>query len=1288
MARIFAVLCLFLVGSFTQICDAQAGGLHASELRCESLVDPIGLDATAPRLSWIVTSGRRGERQTAYRILAASSRDELAKDHGDLWDSGRVESAQTTHVVYAGKAPTARQRFFWKVQSWDRDGMAGPWSDVAAWEMGLLRAADWRAAWIDATPRPLPIQIVKATYRTADGSAAVDVTAKLADMVGQGRTIVAGNDPMGGDPAFGTPKLLEVEYTCRGQQFHIEVPENAVAPLPPKFAPCLREGFAVSKPIVRARLYATALGLYEIWLNGKRVGDQRMAPGWTDYRRRVQYQTFDVTPLLRPGANTLGAIVAPGWFAGRAGNFHARAFYGDAPALLAQLEIEYDDGSVQSVVSGSGWQRCDGPILAADIMDGEDYDARVAIEGWCDAEAVAKGGDAGWTPVETRKETRVLVAQPDQPVRVLAELPAKSVSEPQSGRWVFDLGQNMVGVARIRVQEPADTRLTIRHAEMLNPDGTLYTANLRGAAATDTYVCRGGDAETWDPRFTFHGFRYVEVSGLTTKPDAGTVTGIVIGTDLPPVGTFECSDPRINQLQSNIQWGMRGNMLSIPTDCPQRDERMGWTADTQVFVPTAAYNADIGPFMTKWMRDVRDAQRDDGAYSDVAPVMKGLSYGTPVWGDAGTVVPWAVYLFTGDERILEENIDSMHRWVDWCVEHSTDLIRDRDRGNDYGDWLSIGADTPKDVIGTAYFARAAWIVAESYRVLNRPEEAARYRNLFQKIRAAFVKKYIHDDGVIHGDTQTCYLLGLRFDLVPNELRGQVEGHLLDDLRSKGWRLSTGFVGVSLLLPLLDDIGHADAAYRLLLQDAFPSWLFSVRHGATTIWERWDGWTPAKGMNDPGMNSFNHFALGSCGEWLYGGVAGIRPDPEHAGFSHFFVRPRIDGPLTHARATYRSVHGLIESDWRLDGERLSFAVTVPTNTSATVTLPARQQTPIMESGHPLESVDGIQVLGRTENAVTLSVGSGKYVFGTTAPNFRPGNPIIGGWYADPEVAVFGDKAWIFPTYSAPYDEQTHFDAFSSTDLVRWERHPNVLDASAVKWARRAMWAPSVVEKDRRYYFFFAANDIQKDDELGGIGVAVADRPDGPYADYLGKPLVDAFHNGAQPIDPFVFRDADGADYLIYGGWKHCNIARLKPDYTGFVPFDDGTLFKEIAPDGYVEGPFMLRRDGKYYFMWSEGGWTGPDYSVAYAIADSPLGPFQRIGKILEQDMSVATGAGHHSVLKLPSSDRYYMVYHRRPLAEKDANHRVVCIDELRFDESGRIEPVRITFEGVGPTVVAP
>lgn len=1227
-----------------------------------------------PRLSWIVESSERAQVQAAYRVLVSSSPTTLAEDRADLWDSGKITSDATSQVAYAGTPLSAREACYWKVQVWDREGRVSAWSRPARWEMGLLEPGDWTAKWLDATPSPMPVKLQLATYGTKDPTKAKDVTEVIRAALAKGEPIVASNEALGGDPAPDTPKRLEIRYECDGAVLTRSATEHSRVEFTRE--PYLRRRFTLSKPVAAARVFATALGFYELSLNGERVGDHHFDPGWTDYRTRVRYQAYDVTHMLKQGDNTIGAIVGPGWFCGRAGLFHISRFYGDSPALLAQLEITYTDGTTGRICTDDAWERHDGPTLDADLLDGETCDARLALPNWC----AAASGDSGWSKARTREEHRNLVASVDAPVRALMELPARSVSEPKPGRLTFDMGQNMVGVVRLALSAPAGTVLTLRYGELLNPDGTIYTANLRGAAATDTYICRGGGPETWTPHFTFHGFRYVELSGLASAPGLSAVTGVVLGSDLPAAGTFECSDQSLNQLQSNIQWGQRGNYLSIPTDCPQRDERMGWMADTQVFVPTAAYNADIAPFMTKWLTDVDDAQRADGAYSDVSPVTKGLNYGTPAWADAGTIVPWALYETYGDTRILERHIDAMTRWVDWCREHSTGFIRDHDRGNDYGDWLSIHADTPKDLIGTAYFARSAWIVANSLRVLGRPAEAAKYDALFTQIRAAFDAKFVDATGRISGDTQSGYVLALRFELLPKSLRAAAANRLVADIQSKGFHLSTGFVGVSMLLPVLEDAGHPDMAYRMLLQDTFPSWLYSVRQGATTIWERWDGATERGPHPDESMNSFNHYALGSCGQWLYEGVGGIRAD--QPGFSHAILRPQVDAPLTWARTTHRSIRGAFATDWKREGDQLTLSITIPANSAATAYIPVRAGDEVLEGGKPLEQALGVLKTHREPTELTLELGSGTYTFTSRMPVMHAGNPVLPGWYADPEAAFFRSEYWLYPTASAPYDQQTAFDAFSSPDLVHWTKHPKVLDARSVKWARRAMWAPSVVENHGRYYFFFAANDIQNDGESGGIGVAVSDNPAGPFQDLTGTPLVGKFEHGAQPIDPFVFHDSKtGQWYLIYGGWRHCNIARLRDDFAALQPLEDGTMFREITPEGYVEGPFMFERAGRYYFMWSEGGWTGPDYSVAYAVGDSPLGPFKRVAKILQQDPAVATGAGHHSVLRVPNTDAWYIVYHRRPIGETNGNHRVVCIDRMEFDKDGNILPVKMTFEGV-------
>jgi alpha-L-rhamnosidase len=977
---LFAFVAAAVLGAAALAAQVDAGSapVRAATLRCEYLVEPLGIGERRPRLTWTFEAKRRGEVQSAYRVIVASSPEALARREGDLWDTGTVASS-AMRVEYAGAALTSRARCFWAVLVWNGAGEAGSWSESATWEMGLLEPSDWTARWIEGRIVPLDLVVTNARYAAVDGSASRDVTKVVAGRVHAGEPVVASNEALGGDPAVNVRKQLTVRYSYRGAAMVAQAAEGATAVMPGGKLAYVRRGFTVEKPVKTARLYVTALGVYDVRINERRVGNQRLAPGWTDYRRRVQYQVIDVTDAVRAGENVIGAKLAPGWFSGRAGLFHARTFYGERPALLAQLEVTFADGTVQRVATDGSWEQHDGPVLHADLMDGEVHDAREEITGW----TRPSFGVGGWTPVSERDEDRTLVAQMDDPVRVLREVPAVAMTEPGPGAWTFDLGENIVGVVRLKVRAPRGTVVTLRHAEMLRPDGRVYTDNLRGAAATDVYICSGEGDEVWEPRFTFHGFRYVELTGLTSAPGLDAVTGVVLGSAMARAGEFSCSDERVNRLQANIVRGLEGNYVSIPTDCPQRDERMGWMADTQVFARTAAFNVEVMPFLSKWMVDVLDAQREDGAHSDVAPVMKGLTYGTPAWADAGTVVPWTLYEMSGDPRVLKRTVDSMVRWVEWCRGHSTGLVRDRDRGNDYGDWLAIQADTPKDLIGTAYFAHSAAITARALAVVGREEEAAKYAALAEDVRAAFVAKYVDADGRVKGDTQTGYLLALRFGLVPEDLRAKVVDRLVADIEARGDRLSTGFVGVGILLPTLSAVGRDDVAQRLLLQDEFPSWLFSVKHGATTIWERWDGWTPERGVHpDAGMNSFNHYALGSCGEWLYEACAGIGMAPGTVGFEHLLIRPRTEGPLTRASATYRSVRGEIRSSWRRDEFGVMLAVTIPGNSSATVVLPAPEGAQVLESGVPAGNAPGVRGVRREGGVVMVEVGGGEYRFEVT------------------------------------------------------------------------------------------------------------------------------------------------------------------------------------------------------------------------------------------------------------------------------------------------------------------
>lgn len=682
------------------------------------------------------------------------------------------------------------------------------------------------------------------------------------------------------------------------------------------------------KTVARARLYSTALGLYDAWLNGGRVGEDRLAPGWTDYNKRVQYQTYDVTKQLKSGANALGVTVAAGWYAGNVGMFGPHQ-YGERPAFLAQLEVTYTDGSTDRVLSGTDWRAATGPVTAADLLSGEDYDARLETAGW----TRAGFDDADWVAADAVDKVKAaVVAQIDGHARVESEISARRVSEPKPGVFVFDLGQNMVGAVRLTVSGKAGTKVRLRHAEVLNPDGTIYTTNLRSARATDTYTLKGDGKETYEPRFTFHGFRYVEVTGFPGTPPRDAIVGRVIHTSAPFTMDFKTNVPMLNQLHSNITWGQRGNFLSVPTDTPARDERLGWTGDINVFAPTAAYTMESARFLTKWLDDLRDGQPDDGAFPDVAPNIGSLGKGVAGWGDAGVTVPWALYQAYGDKRVLEQSWSSMLKWLDYLEKHSTGYLRPAEG---YGDWLNIQDETPKDVIGTAYFAHSADLVARVAATLGK--DPAPYKKLFGSVRDAFRAAYVTGGGRVKGDTQTAYVLALSMDLLPDADRAPAAARLVELIKSKEWHLSTGFLGTPRLLPVLTATGHTDVAYRLLVQRSFPSWGYQIDKGATTMWERWDSIKPDGSFQDAGMNSFNHYAYGSVGEWMYANVTGIAPaDP---GFRKILVRPRPGGGVTEAEGRFDALYGPVTTRWKTDSEGFRLTLTLPANTTAEVWVPA-------------------------------------------------------------------------------------------------------------------------------------------------------------------------------------------------------------------------------------------------------------------------------------------------------------------------------------------------------------
>jgi alpha-L-rhamnosidase len=707
----------------------------------------------------------------------------------------------------------------------------------------------------------------------------------------------------------------------------------------------LRKNFTVKGPIARARLYATALGVYETSINGRRVNqDSVLDPGWTDYHKRVMVQTYDVTSLLAAEKNTIGAVLGDGWYAGRLG-WMGLAQYGSRPVFNAQLEITYADGTQDIIATDNSWQAGPGEIISSDAQWGEVIDARKAVPDW--NQPAFK--DSSWADAVVEQHDVALVPQLGPLVRRLLELAPQKITR-RGDAWIVDFGQNLVGYVRLAARGPAGTAITLRHGEMLNADGSLYIENLRPALATDTFILRGApERETFEPHFTFHGFRCVEVTGYPGTLTTDALRAIVVGSDTPSTGTFECSNPDLNRLYENIVWGQRGNFLSVPTDCPQRDERMGWMGDAQVFAPTAARNADVAAFFTKWLVDVDDGQGSNGDYADVSPRVARTQPAMPVWGDAGVIIPWVMYIAYGDKTFLADNYPFMVQWIEFSLRRSTNLIL----SGGVGDHLAPQR-TPTDVVDTAYFANSAHLVARAAALLGKTDDSAKYDKLFHDIADAFNQSFVSTNGIIKGDTQTAYLLALQFELLPENRRAAAAQRLAEDVKRNG-HLTTGFVGVGLICPTLTQIGRSDLAWQLVLTNTYPSWLFSVKNGATTIWERWDGWTPEHGFQDSAMNSFNHYSLGSVGAWFYSGAAGIQPDEANPGYKHFFLNPQFTTRLAQVKASLDSPYGLIASHWQVGNDQVLYEVTIPPNTTATLTLPV-PPSDVRQSGRPLQIPD--------------------------------------------------------------------------------------------------------------------------------------------------------------------------------------------------------------------------------------------------------------------------------------------------------------------------------------------
>lgn len=714
----------------------------------------------------------------------------------------------------------------------------------------------------------------------------------------------------------------------------------------PSPAPFFRKSFQCTSPICHAELYAAARGVMTLSLNGRKVNRDRMMPGWTDFAKQQQYMYYDVTEHLQQGENILGAILGDGWYCSYLSG-RKRNCYGKYPELLIQLEITCQDGTRHTIVSDESWQCTTGPILYSDIYDGEFYDSRLEMPGWdtIDFDSTL------WQNVVPGETAATMTAQLTPkccpPVRVVQELKPVRILHPRPDLWIWDMGQNLTGIPRIRLKGMPGLLYTIRFGEMLYPDDTLYTLNYRNARSTDYYTCKSCDFEIYEPNFTFHGFRYIQIDGFQFSCNQATaedleVSALVMHSDLEVTNFFQCGHTKINQLYSNICWGQKGNFLEIPTDCPQRDERLGWTGDAHIFTATAANHMNINTFFRKYLRDVREAQCSSGAVPWIAPVIfdsanceQSWGNGSPVWGDVAIFSPWIIYQQYGDIRILEENYTMIRRWIHFQLQSCTDFIRPE---IGFGDWLAFSkVSTPVSLIGTAFFAAGCRIASQIAKILKQTDDSVAFKNLSEDITRAFQKKFLDSNGLVTPATQTALALAIFFDLLPEELQERNGAALEENIRANGTRLDTGFVGTPYLNHALTKVNRNSCAFDLYLQEEFPSWLFPVNQGATTVWERWNSYTLQDGFGDVSMNSFNHYAYGAIQDWVNQSVCGIQYLTP--GGKHLLLAPQPDPRLKYADFKLETMYGTVRSRWEYRSDnQLLWRFSTPANTILTVRLP--------------------------------------------------------------------------------------------------------------------------------------------------------------------------------------------------------------------------------------------------------------------------------------------------------------------------------------------------------------
>ncbi|AWM35133.1 alpha-L-rhamnosidase [Hymenobacter nivis] len=892
--------------------------VRVQHLLCENLADPIGLDVARPRFSWqlLAAKNQRGVRQTAYEVRVAASAAGLAQ--------------------------------------------GGP---AAVWNSGKV---------------------------ASDSSVNVTYAGRALEPGRRYHWQVRAWDGGGKPSAWSAPAFWQVGLlppaNWRASWIGPGYAEDTVL----RPSPLLRKEFKAGKKVAMATAYITAHGLYEAQINGRRVGDAYLTPGWTSYHKRLAYQAYDVTSLLKEGPNAVGVTLASGWYRGLIGYKHDRNIYGKDVALLFQLDLTYADGTKESVVSDGTWQTSSaGPVRFAELQRGETYDARLEPAGW----AAAGYAGSGWTPARVQNYPKeVLFATFSEPIRKHETFKVVKVTKSPKGETIYDFGQNLVGWVQVRARGKAGDKITLSHSEVLDKRGNFYLANLRSASAEDTYYLRGtGSDEALEPHFTFHGFRYLRIDAYPGAPKPEDFTAVALYSDMPATGSFSCSNPLINQLQSNIQWGQKGNFLDVPTDCPQRDERLGWTGDAEVFSSTAAFNRNTNSFFAKWLRDLAADQGPDGAVPFVIPALEFASGKVPIgaagWSDAATVIPWDLYTLFGDRRTLAVQYPSMKAWVKYIQDRSRNDLWDT--GFQFGDWLAYDLDddnagrsavTSHALIAQCFWAHSTQIMLDAATVLGKTDDVAAYTALLQRIKAAFLREYVTPGGALMSNTQTAYVLALHFDMLPENLRAQAADRLALNVADYDNHLTTGFLGTPYLCHVLSRFGHTDVAYKLLLQKTYPSWLYPVTMGATTVWERWNSMRPDSTFAPPSMTSFNHYAYGAIGHWLYTTVAGLNVGAP--GYHTFTVRPQPGGGFTQATAQLTTAYGPAQAQWQTSGDQLALDVTVPPNATATVYVPAASPDAVREGGRKLDASKGLRAGPAEGGYVPVRIGSGQYRF--TAP----------------------------------------------------------------------------------------------------------------------------------------------------------------------------------------------------------------------------------------------------------------------------------------------------------------